>query len=52
MRSVFLLASLLVAAPVFYGQLESDTILIRASRSIRPSPDQVVFQLLLASNLV
>jgi hypothetical protein len=50
MRSVFWIASLL-AAPVAYGQLESDTLLVRASRSIRPSPDLVLFQLQLLSNL-
>ena len=50
MRSVFWIAYLLTA-PVVYGQLESDTLLIHASRSIRPSPDLVLFQLQLLSNL-
>jgi hypothetical protein len=48
MRSVFWIA--LLAAPVAYCQLESDTLLIRASRSVRPPPDLVLFQLQLLSN--
>ena len=51
MRRVFWIASILAAAPVAYGQLESDTLLVRASRSIRPSPDLMLFQLQLLSNV-
>jgi hypothetical protein len=43
MRNVWLTALLLASASLAFGQLETDTITIQASRFVYPAPDQVSF---------
>lgn len=48
MRTVCLSVLLL---PCAFAQIESDTLTIRASRSVRLAPDQVIFQVIVSSSL-
>ena len=49
MRNVWLTALWLVGASLAFGQLETDTITIQASRSVNLAPDQVSFYLTLTA---
>ncbi len=48
MRAVCISVLLL---PCAFAQIESDTLTIRASRSVRLAPDQVIFQVIVSSSL-
>jgi hypothetical protein len=43
MRRFFLTTLFLTSASLVFGQLDSDTVTIQASRSVNLTPDQVVF---------
>jgi uncharacterized protein YggE len=43
MRTSYLIALTLASASLLFGQLDSDTVTIQASRSVNLTPDQVVF---------
>jgi hypothetical protein len=50
MRNVWLTALLLASASLAFGQLETDTITIQASRFVSPAPDQVSFYITVSAD--
>src|SRR5713101_5641664 len=49
MRHCFLMILLLLAASLAFGQLETDTLTIQASRSVNLTPDRVSFYITLTA---
>jgi hypothetical protein len=50
MRNVWLTGLFLAIASLVYGQLETDTITIQASRFVSPAPDQVSFYITVSAD--
>jgi hypothetical protein len=51
MRKLLSVVLLLAPGSLLYGQLESNSLIITASRSLNPQPDQVVFAIRVTSSL-